>query len=483
MKITIRNLFLVILFCGIFYISMKPIADPDFWWHLRTGQLIEQTREIPRMDPFSFSANGKPWIAHEWLSELLFFLSYQLGGYQLLIPVFALIIAASFFFAYLRCPKESRPYIAGYTLLLGFLTALPPLGVRPQVITVLFTSIFLYILDLYRKNEKLRTLIALPLIMLLWVNMHAGYILGLVIEIVYIGGWVIELLITKFWKKEKINPATIRSLLILIGAFVVTLLTVPINPAGFRIFTFSFQIFFDPAIQSFVQEWVSPDFHMAMWLPFVFILLALIGSGMIGSHPVSITKIILTLGFGFAALRSARHVPLFAIAVVPVLAEQLSSLIKFRPVDQAPSRLLRWLNTILVVVVAIALVMKIIQLPEKQIKTEADNFPVNAVNWILKNKPAGNIFNTFNWGGYLIWRLYPEYLVYIDGRPDMYGTEFMTDYIEIHFADPGWEEKLDHKNVQLVFVESDSYLARAIQQSMKWEIIYEDQQGVLFSKK
>jgi hypothetical protein len=304
-----------------------------------------------------------------------------------------------------------------------------------------------------------------------------------VIEIVYLAGWVIELSILKFWKKENINTITKRSLLILVGAFVATLLVVPLNPAGFRIFTFSFQILFDPAIQGFVQEWISPDFHMAMWLPLAFMILALIGSGMVGNHPISITKIILTLGFGFEALRSGRHVPLFAIAVVPVLAEQLSNLIRFRPVEQVPTRLMRWINTILIGALAIALALKIIQLPDIQKKTEAENFPTNAVNWIIKNKPEGNIFNTFNWGGYLIWRLYPDYLVYIDGRPDMYGSEFVSDYIEIHFANPGWEERLDQKNVQLVFVESDSNLANALQQSMKWEIAYEDQQSMIFSKK
>jgi len=462
---------------------MKPIADPDFWWHLRTGQLIEQTKEIPRVDPFSFSANGKPWVAHEWLSEILFFQLYKLGSYQLLIPVFALIITASFLFTYLRCPKESKPYVAGFTLLLGVLTALPPLGVRPQMMTFLFTGIYLYLLDRYRKYEKIGTLIPLPLIMLLWVNFHAGYILGIVLEIVYLGGWVIELAVSRFWKKEEFNPESIRSLLLLAGALGASLLAILVNPSGFRIFSFSFQIFFDPAIQAYIQEWVSPDFHMAMWLPLIIMILALIGSGMIGNRPISITKVILTMGFGFAALRSARHVPLFALTVVPVLAEQLSNLIKFNPPSQTPTRLFRWINTILVGAIAMVLALKIIQLPEKQKITEAENFPTQAVSWIIENKPAGNIFNSFNWGGYFIWRLYPDYLVYVDGRPDMYGSTFMTDYIDIHFTNPGWEEKLDQKNVQLVFVESDSNLANALQQSMKWEEVYKDQQSVIFSKK
>jgi len=483
MKISIRNLFIIVLFSGIFYISMKPIADPDFWWHLRTGQLIEQTKEIPRVDPFSFSANGNPWIAQEWLSELLIFQFYKLGSYQLLILVFSLIITASFLFAYLRCPKESRPYVAGYTLLLGAITSFPVLGVRPQMMTILFTSIFLYLLDLYRKNGKLGTLIPIPLIMFLWVNLHAGCILGIAIEIVYLIGWVIELSILKFWKKENINTITKRSLLILVGVLVASLLAVALNPAGFRIFTYNFQILFDPAIQGYLQEWISPDFHEVMWLPLALMILALIGSGMIGNHPISITKVILTLGFGFAALRSGRHVPLFAIAVVPVLAEQLSNLIKIRPAVQVPTRLIRWINTILIGAIAIVLALNIIQLPDKQKKAEAENFPKNAVNWIVKNKPEGNIFNSFNWGGYLIWRLYPDYPVYIDGRPDMYGSEFLSDYLEIHFANLGWEEKLNQENIQLVIIESDSYLAIDLQQSMKWEKIYEDQLSMIFSKK
>jgi len=179
MKISLRNLFLIILFSSIFYLSLRPIIDQDFWWHLRTGQLMEQTKAILRVDPFSWTARGNPWITHEWLSELFIYQIFELGSYQLLTITFSLLITASLGFSYLRCPPESKPYVAGFSLLLVAIASGPLWGVRPQMITLLFTSLFLYLLDRYRRNGQLRTLTPIPLIMLLWVNLHAGYILGI----------------------------------------------------------------------------------------------------------------------------------------------------------------------------------------------------------------------------------------------------------------------------------------------------------------
>jgi len=483
MKISLRNLFLIILFSSIFYLSLRPIIDPDFWWHLRTGQLMEQTKAILRVDPFSWTARGKPWITHEWLSELFIYQIYKVGSYQLLTLSFSILITASLFFSYIRCPMASKPYVAGFSLLLGAVASGPLWGVRPQMITLLFTSLFLYLLDRYRKNSQLSTLIPIPLIMLLWVNLHAGYILGIAVEITYIIGWAIELAVLKFWKKESIDRTTKTKFLILVGVLGASLLVMPINPAGLRIFTYPFQTLFDPAMQKYIQEWLSPDFHALIWQPFALLILVLIGSGMVGKHRISITKIILALGFGFAALRSARHVPLFAIVVIPVLAEQFSSLIKINPSAQAPSRLLRWTNTLMICAIALVMILTLIQLPGKQEEAMAINYPKEAVEWIIKNKPQGKLFNSYNWGGYLIWRLYPEYPVYIDGRADLYGGTFLFNYFDIYSVKSGWEEKLNQENIQVVIVESDSKLADALEQSSAWKISFEDNVSVVFTNK
>ncbi len=482
MKFTVRNLFLIVLFCGIFYLSLRPIVDPDFWWHLRTGQLIAQTQEIPHADPFSFTANAKQWVTHEWLSELIIFRSFELGSYGLLIFIFSGVISATFLFTFLRCSKETKPYIAGFTLFLGAITSAPIWGVRPQMLTLFFTSIFLFLLDRYRRNGNYKILIPIPLITIVWVNLHAGYIIGIAVEIIYLFGYLLEVAIQRVRRKEKIDALNQKTIWILFSVLITSILASPLNPTGFRILTYPFQTLTDSAMQSYIQEWFSPDFHQVIWQPFAVMLLVLIGMGMSGNRPISITKILLTLVFGYGALRSMRNIPLFAIVVIPVLAQQLFYLFKFRPKAHEQSRLFRYIAPIVISTIAVVLVLGFIQVTNNQQKSEGETFPKDAVDWIMENKPKGNIFNSYNWGGYFIWRLYPEYLVYIDGRADLYGEEFISNYRRIYLTKPGWEEKLNQENIRIVFVEFDSMLADALRQSSAWKKQFEDKSSVIFIK-
>jgi hypothetical protein len=447
---------------------------------LRTGQLIAQTQAVPNADPFSFTANAKQWVTHEWLSEFFIFKLFKIGGYGLLIFIFSGIITTSLFFTYLRCSKESKPYIAGFALLLGAIASAPTWGVRPQMFTLLFTSIFLFLLDRYRRNGNFRTLIPIPIIMILWVNFHAGYIIGIAIEIIYIFGYLLEDAIPRFRIKEKIEVATKKSLWVLFSVLISSVLAILLNPTGFRILSYPFQTLTDSAMQSYITEWFSPDFHLVIWQPFAVMLLALIGVGMFGNRPISITKILLTLVFGYGALRSMRNVPLFAIVAVPVLAEQFYYLLKFKLIAHKENRYFRYLAPIVLSVMAVVIVLGFIQVTNNQKKSEAVTFPKNAVDWIIENKPKGNIFNSYNWGGYIIWRLYPQYLVFIDGRADLYGQEFVSNYTGIYFAKPGWEEKLNQANIRIVFLESDSMLADALRQSSTWKEQFKDDSSVIF---
>ncbi len=480
MKLSIRNLFLIILFCGIFFLSLRPILDPDFWWHLRTGQIIDQTRSIPSADPFSFTAAAKQWVAHEWLSEFFIFKTFKLGGYGLLILTFSAIITASFLFSYFRCPNGSKPYLAGFAVLLGAIASAPVWGVRPQMFNLLFTSLFLFLLDRYQRDGNFRTLIPIPLITILWVNLHAGYIIGIAIEVIYIFGSLLEIAVKKYLRKEKIDKTAQNSFWILVCILVTSIFAILFNPTGFRIFTYPFQTLTDSAMQTYIHEWFSPDFHQLIWQPFAFLILVLIGLGMIGNRPISITKILLTLVFGYGALRSLRNIPLFTIAVIPVLAEQLNNLIKFKPDEQKQSRHFRYIAPIAIIAIAIILVLGFIRVTNNQQRSEAETFPKDAVEWIVENEPKGNLFNSYNWGGYLIWKLYPEFPVYIDGRADLYGKEFVSRYTEIYFTKPGWEEKLNRDNVSIVLVESDSMLADALRQSSSWKKSFEDKISVIF---
>ena len=482
MRVTLRQVFFIVLFIGLFLMTLRPIADPDFWWHLRTGQIIAQTHVIPHTDPFSFTKAGNSWIAHEWLSEVFMYGIFILGGYGLLIFVFSIIITGAFMISYSRSPVEARPYVAGFALLLGAVATAPTWGVRPQMLSLLITSLFLFLLDRYVQKKQIRFLVPLPLITLLWVNLHAGYFLGLAIIGIYIIGSLLEIVRFEISKDEEVNPPTLKTTLtfcIILGGCVLATLA---NPNGIHIILYPFQTLTSQSMQQLIQEWFSPDFHQLEWQPLAWLILALIGAGMIGKKSIPLTKIILTMVFGYAALRSMRNVPLFAIVVIPILAEQVASLVRIRYETPTPSRLLRWMIPILLICVLLLTGVRFVQVIQGQAKTETDSFPRNAVNWISENKPQGRLFNTYSWGGYLIWRLYPEYPVYIDGRADVYGDKFLFDYISIYRSEPGWEDKLVYDNIRIILIEPDAPLANTLRESSSWRIAYEDRVSVIFLK-
>jgi hypothetical protein len=481
MRITIRQLFVAILFLALFSMAMRPIADPDFWWHLRTGQWMVETHSIPHADPFSFTNQGKTWIAHEWLSEIFIYGIYRIGGYGLLILIFAAIITATFLLVFLRCAE--RPYIAGFALLLGALATAPTWGVRPQMISYLLSALFLFLLDRYTESRKTKYLIPIPILLLLWVNLHAAYALGFAILGIYIAGDIFELIKAKIAKTGSTNSPILKNLMILFGILFLSVLAALANPNGIRLLTYPFETLSSQAMQQNIQEWFSPDFHQVEWQPLAWLILALIGAGLLGHKSISPMKILLTLVFGYAALHSMRHVPLFAIAAVPVLAEEIGSMVRIRQEVRQAGRLLKWVNFFLVACAILVAGLRFVSVVQEQANTEKEKFPAAAVDWIVQHHPAGNIFNTYGWGGYLIWRLYPEYQVYIDGRADVYGDTFINDYLRIETGEPSWETSLSLDGVRIVLIERGSLLARDLRQSADWEIAFSDEQSVLFNHK
>ncbi len=477
MHLTARLLFTVLLFLGLFAMSLRPIADPDFWWHLRTGQLIAETGSIPRADLFSFTLPGKAWVAHEWLTELAFYGLYKAGGYGLLMAAFSLIITAAFLLVYLRSP--GRPYAAGFSVLLAALASAPAWGVRPQMISLLFTAIFLYLLDLFQEKSRWQILLPLPLLTALWVNLHAGYFLGLAVLGLCLGGEALSIL-AGLLRSER--PSLQKAALLAL-ALTASLLAALLNPNTWRILVYPFETLTSPSMMQFIQEWFSPDFHRPEWMPLAVLILALIAAPALARRPVPPTRVLLAVFFGFAALRSMRHVPLFALTAVPLLAAQLAALTERRREVQAPPRFARWLNPLLLGLTLLAVGLRFVSVLQQQPLAEAESYPKAAVDWIVKNRPAGNLYNTYGWGGYLIWRLYPHYPVYIDGRADVYGNEFIYDYMKIYYGQPGWEEKLEAAGVRLALVENDSGIAYALGGSEAWQMAYKDDKALIFVRK
>jgi hypothetical protein len=481
------RLFTAILFLALFTMIVREISDPDFWWHLRAGQYMVENATIPHTDPFTFTAQGKEWVTHEWLSEVVLFALYRVGGFPVLTLVFSGIITLAFGLAYARC--QGRPYLAGFALLLGALATAPTWGVRPQMLTLLLMSVFLFLLDRFSTTRNFKFLIPLPLLMILWVNLHSGYAIGLVVIAAYLFAAFVEGIVYLYRGRTKrettnteptLSPRALRSLFLVL---VLSFLAVLVNPNGARMFIYPFETLTSAAMQRYIQEWFSPDFHQTEWLPFALLILSIIATSLVARARVPLAHTLLLFALGLLALRSARNIPLFALVAIPVLSAQLAAWIPLRASKFPTPPLMRIVNAVLVGVLALVALLRIGSVLVNQPNVERAKFPAAAVEWIQQNRPAPNLYNSYGWGGYLIWKLYPDYLVYIDGRADVHGDVFIEEFLDVYRGAIGWEEELQRRDVRLVLIEPDAPLAKALAADSQWTQVFSDTQSVVYQKK
>jgi hypothetical protein len=482
MKITLGKLFLILVILGSLIFMFRPLVDPDFWWHIKTGQVILLEKQIPHFDVFSFTAVGKPWIAHEWLSEVILYLTYKLGGITTTQIIFSFLITFAFVLSACRVENRKNHYAIGGALLLGMIGSTPILWARPQAFSIIYFSIFIYLLEKYLKNGKKSLLIPLPILMVLWVNQHGAYIIGLGAIGIFILSLLIENTIHLVREKGRIIgiftvPVLVLGILLLICTFASIL-----NPNGIRILLYPFQTVNDPSLQGYIQEWASPNFHEKTWIPLAVLYLCLIGFGLRGKKQVSTVNTILCVVFGFLALLAIKQIAFFAIVVIPILSDLISDVIPFHQSEKRSTKSVIGISLLTLIGIIIFGVYQISQINTKQAEFEKQFFPVNAVQFIKKEKIIGNIFNSYNWGGYLIWNMYPETKVYIDGRNDMYGANFVQRFVDIYYAKPGWQNALRTDKIEYVLIEPKTYLAFALQQSTDWVTIYGDDVSLLFQR-
>ena len=472
--LTTRRLFTAILFIALFVITTREIADPDFWWHLSTGKYIVATQSIPHTDPFSFTRSGQSWVTHEWLSEVFIYALFLIGSYPLIIVIFSAIITLAFALVWARSP--GKPYVATVAVLLGAFAAAPTWGARPQIISLLLMSVFLFILD--QRRDLRWTLVPL---MLLWVNLHSGYALGIVIIGIYLFGEIVAFIASRHF------ASSLRSLIII---FILCLVAVLINPNGATMFVYPFETLTSPTMQAYIQEWFSPDFHLVEFQPFAWLLLATIAAIALSGKRASLTQTLLLVGTGYAGLRSARNIPLFAIVAAPILAEHLWHTIETNHWDKflAPAKIqmtrgmaiLNWLTLSLIVSAGAIRVGMVI---DNQSTIERSKFPAAAVDFLQAQNISGAIYNSYDWGGYLIWRFSarPPARVFIDGRADVYGDKFIEDvYLKPYRGGSGWREPLDQYNVRVVLVEPTAPIVAQLARDPAWRQIYVDKQAVIF---
>jgi hypothetical protein len=500
-----RRLVAFVLLASIFTMTAGAITDPDFWWHLRTGQLICETHAIPRADVFSFTAQGKEWVTHEWLTEVLMYATYRAAGWAGLVALFSLVTTAALWLVERRAVRRgAHQLVACAATLLAALAMMPIWGVRPQMISFLFASVFVFVLDGYARSvetddeltqpdqatsrTKRAPWLLVPL-MVVWANAHAGFALGLALIALVCAGVALDELMRQgaSLMRERVRRARARTRPLCL-VFVACLAVVPLNPSGWRLFSYPFETLGSRSMQ-YIIEWLSPDFHQPNAQAFALLLLVTFIALACSPKRAKASDVLLLSVAAYASLRGWRNIPFFALVAAPMLAEHAWEISKNACVSRRvavgarPAASLI-LNFVALVCVPLGLcVLRVSSTTINQPAVEAEKYPAAAVEFLRGHDEAGALFNAYGFGGYLVWKLYPARLVFIDGRADVYGDALVEEYLSAENGEPSWRATLDKYKVGAVMIRPDAALASLLREDGRWEKVFEDKQAVIFFKR
>jgi hypothetical protein len=360
---------------------------------------------------------------------------------------------------------------------------------RPQLFSFGLAAVFLYIIE-RRRWERRGPLWLLPVLMALWVNVHGGFAIGLLLIGLELAGQGLG------WLLGQSGPGMLsgRDLGRLALAGLGCVLVVPLNPQGFALYAYPFRTVSIGVLQELIQEWQSPNFHQAAFQPFIWLWVALMAAVGLGRRRIDLTDLVMMSGLTYLGLLAGRNVPLFALAAPPVITRHLAAALPHLRADNprlaealdpspAPRRWPR-LNAALL---GLALVAVGARAAIAASRAENEAFtarlaPFAAVEYIEATRPAGPLFNAYNWGGFLTWRLFPDYLVYVDGRTDLYDDALLREYLATAHGLPGYEATLDRYGFNLVLIEAGSLLDDHLRRNPDWRLLHADALAVVYGR-
>ncbi len=497
--------FLGLLFslsCGA--IAPRLLSDAGIGWHIRNGQLMLQTHAITRTDPFSSTMSGHVWYAWEWLYDLAIALVYQAMGLNGVVFASALAIAATFALTLrLALARGGNLPVTVFLLALAVAASAIHLFARPHILSWLFVAIWFHLLDNWETGGgfvKGSGLLWLPALMLIWVNVHGGFITGFIL----LGIYLASELARYATGRERNALGRLKNLAgITVACFAATF----VNPYGYKLHIHIYQYLTNQFLMNHIQEFRSPDFHGAAQQCFLGLLFVAFLSLATRRGKLRSSHLLLIIFAAASGLYSARSLPISSILLVltiaPILSQTLAEL-------NTNHRLARWLaafvgrcNAFAVRMasmessmrghvwpaIGIALGLWIclqggnlagrqamnVHFPEKR-------FPVQAVDFLIHSDIRQPVFCPDYWGGYLIYRLYPQTKVVVDDRHDLYGEQFFRGYLRTVRAEPEWEELLNQEHVTLVLAPDGSALGNVLQESSAWAVLFRGPRGVIFQR-
>lgn len=493
--------FLVLLgMLGFSPLSKALLGDADTGWHIRNGEFILATRSVPHSDFFSYTRAGQPWYAWEWLYDAVIAAIHHVAGLNGVVLFTAVVIAGTFALLFHLVLRRSGSFAVALLLtLLAAAAAQIHMLARPHVLSWFF--VLLWVEALYRFEEgKTSALFWLPPLMLLWVNLHGGFILGLALLALFGCAHIWNYLAApSAWNRKQIFRLAI--------AFCACLAATLVTPYGYKLHLHVYQYLSNGFLMNTINEFMSPNFHASGYGYFeLFILLSIFGAVLSYDRVTSIDLLLILFSI-HAGLYAARNIPVSVIMISPALGPMLACLLskqfgqRFNP---------RWLDPLLasvraisesmgsmekhfrghaIVIIALAASTAIALNGGRVLSAQVSSahfdekvFPVKAAGFIAKEGIHDHLFNSDVWSGYLIYKLYPSTKLYFDDRHDFYGEAFIREYKKAATGGWQWREPLDRYQVRWVLIDSDSPLSSVLKESKDWRVKYDDGLAIVFAR-
>jgi hypothetical protein len=543
---SVRDIIFIFLFWSMLVgpLSNRPLGDADIGWHIRTGEQILASHALPHADSFSSTMQGKPWFAWEWLYDILLGVLRQACGLNGVVWLCALVVSAVFVMLLSQLLRRGTGLLLAIVLmLLAETAAMIHLYARPHIVSWLFSLLWFVVLDRWEHEDRpehggLPRWIPwfFPASMLLWVNLHGGWLFGFALLGIYALAALVECV-----RAQKNDPfAAIRAAhrARAMGlAFAASAVATLVNPYGWRLHEHIYRYLGDRFLMNHIDEFRSPNFHD--WSPRSFaiilllVLIAFTGDSLSDhrdanhgdeSHGAAedrtrlrFSHLLVVLLATYAGFYSARNLPvssmLLALIAGPILWRNFASLAgkpgAWQWVRSCAARISNFsdrmgaqemelrghLWPVVSVAVALAICLQGGWLGSRQLvhaQFDPKKVPAAAVTFLQQESQGSKdaqasaepVFSTDAWGGYLIYRMYPRRKVVVDDRHDLYGSDRIRQYLILTQVEPGWQRVLEQCQIRTALLPANSTLANMLRELPRdWRVAYQDEVAVVFEKR
>jgi len=504
---TFRTLVIIsflILFAAFFYRFLSiPVWDYDFWWHIATGRYIVENGHLPHLDPFSYtselSENNNLFPRFEalvlknyWLSQTIFYLIYKKFGDAGMIFLRAIILMLLLLSVWWGLRRDKvKFYIIFLCLFLLSITVFSFTGERPVLFSLLFSVIVFLLLDDFKKNRTRAIFLLIPL-MLLWANLHAGFMIGVIIIGAFIAGETLDIIFkrTSYTKKE---------LFILYLTTISAILVLGINPNGYDTIFYSLSPDFRLLIKGSQEYQPVFPLYWSRIRSIDFDYIALLALSLITlvsrAKKMDLSRLILLLALSVMSIYALRFMVFYVAIGILLIGKEINHLIENLLVSRMNEKWQRLLPNVFAVFILISSTVFSLGVVKFEWlrfeKAVTHSVPKGAVDFIEKNRIEGNIFNDFGFGGYLTWRLYPWKKNFVDTRwlNNTVNKEYEWIYNAVESVrnknapegkPPLWKRLLDHYHVNLILLDTLGIqggvppLLMKIMENDEWVPVYAD---------